>query len=65
MVTVEQHEFVQVINIGGHWICISPVGCKNGMVNEYDGMKATAITHAARMFGTTERSIKFAMQPIT
>ena len=39
-------EFVQITNIGGHWVCLSTIGCTNGRVKVYDNM-GTSPSHTA------------------
>ena len=29
-------DFIQIINIGNHWVCVSNIGCPGGVVDVYD-----------------------------
>ena len=46
-------QFVQIINTGLHWVCLSTTGCQNGLVKVYDSLgimpSATAIWNACQM----------------
>ena len=46
-------DFVQIINTGGHWVCLSTIGCANGYVKVYDSMgtspSPTAIINSCQM----------------
>ena len=53
LVTPAVTQFVQIINTGGHWVCLSTIGCANGHVKVYDGMgtspSCTAIINSCQM----------------
>ena len=53
LVTPAVTQFVQIINTGGHWVCLSTIGCANGHVKVYDGMgtspSRTAIINSCQM----------------
>lgn len=53
LVTPAVTEFVQIINTGGHWVCLSTVGCTDGHVKVYDSMgtcpSRTAIINSCQM----------------
>ena len=46
-------EFVQMINVGSHWVCLSSISCIPGVVNVFDNLyrKPNTISteHACRM----------------
>ena len=69
LLSVETHEFVQVVNCGNHWICVSTIGCATGTVTVYDSggssrpIKVSACK-TARMLGTRGSCIQFIMQPV-
>ena len=53
LVTPATSEFVQIINTGAHWVCISTLSCPPGTVKVYDSLfgkpSIKAIQHACRM----------------
>ena len=53
LVTPAVTEFVQIIKTGGHWVCLSTIGCANGYVKVYDSMgtspSRTAIINSCQM----------------
>lgn len=53
LVTPAVTEFVQIINTGGHSVCLSTVGCTDGHVKVYDSMgtspSRTAIINSCQM----------------
>ena len=46
-------EFVQLINVGSHWVCLSSISCIPGVVNVFDNLyrkpNTIATEHACRM----------------
>ena len=46
-------EFVQIINVGKHWVCISTIGCQAGIVKIFDSLyskpNSVLIDHACLM----------------
>lgn len=53
LVTPAVTQFVQIINTGGHWVCLSTIGCANGRVKVYESMgtspSRTAIINSCQM----------------
>ena len=63
LVTPAISEFVQIINIGAHWICMSTISSGPGTVNIYDTLYNTAnsvaIRHACHMLMYNGDKISF------
>ena len=61
-------EFVQIVNTGNHWICLSTISCCPGTVKIYDSLfqraSPIAIRHACRMLMHTGDSILFINEKI-
>ena len=61
-VTPATSEFVQIINNGLHWVCISTLSCPVGVVKVYDSLfgkpNIKAIQHACRMLLHRGKSVK-------
>jgi len=53
LVTPAISEFIQVINTGSHWVCLSSISCPAGVVKVYDSLygraSTKAVDHACRM----------------
>ena len=53
MVIPARSEFVQVINVGSHWVCLSTLGCHAGTVKLFDSLynkpNSVVINHACHM----------------
>ena len=63
LVTPEISEFVQIINTGSHWVCLSTISCRPGTIKIYDSLfqrvSQTAILHSCRMLMHAGDSILF------
>ena len=63
LVTPAISKFVQIINIGAHWICISAISSGPGTVKMYDTLYNTAnsvaICHACHMLMYNGDKISF------
>ena len=61
-------EFVQIVNTGNHWVCLSAVGCPPGQVNVFDSLgtvaSPVAIDHACRMLVSPEKNAKMVNQKV-
>ena len=69
LVTPEKYEFVQVINSGGHWVCLSSIGCSVGEIMLFDsGGSSTPnkriIKHSARLLFCDRQDIVIHMPPV-
>ena len=57
------HEFVQIINVGSHWVCISTIGCQAGTVKVFDSLyrkpPSILLDHACRMLVYPQDTITF------
>ena len=53
MVIPATSEFIQIVNIGAHWVCISTLRCQAGIVRVFDSLysklSSFALNHACRM----------------
>ena len=62
LVTPATSEFVQIINTGLHWVCISTLSCSIGVVKVYDSLfgkpNTKAIQHSCRMLLHRGKSVK-------
>ena len=56
-------EFIQIVNIGAHWVCISTLGCQAGIVRIFDSLyskpSSVAIDHACRMLHHPQNTVTF------
>ena len=56
-------EFLQIVNTGGHWVCLSTISCRPGNVKIYDSLfqraSPIAIRHSCRMLMHAGDSILF------
>ena len=63
MVIPARSEFIQVINIGAHWVCMSTLGCHGGIVKVFDSLyrkpNSVAINHACRMLLHPQNAVTF------
>ena len=63
LVTPEISEFVQIINTGNHWVCLSTISCRPGTIKIYDSLfqrvSQIAILHSCRMLMHAGDSILF------
>lgn len=68
MVTPAISEFVQIVNTGVHWICLSTIGCPTGFVKVYDSLgsrpSATAILTASQMLFHDGKEITVSNQKV-
>ena len=63
LVTPATSEFVQVVNTGSHWVCVSTIGCDAGTIKVFDSMfrmpKSIVIDHACRMLHHSSDTVTF------
>ena len=63
LVTPAISEFVQIINTGSHWVCLSTIATSPGTVKVYDSLyqnvSAVAIDHSCRMLLYTGSTVTF------
>ena len=56
-------EFIQIVNIGAHWVCISTLGCQAGIVRIFDSLyskpSSVAIDHACRILHHPKNTVTF------
>ena len=56
-------EFIQIVNIGAHWVCISTLGCQAGIVRIFDSLyskpSSVAIYHACRILHHPQNTVTF------
>ena len=56
-------EFIQIVNIGAHWVCISTLGCQGGIVRIFDSLyskpSSVAIDHACRILHHPQNTVTF------
>ena len=56
-------EFIQIVNIGAHWVCISTLGCQAGIVRIFDSLyskpSSVAIDHACRILHHPQNTVTF------
>ena len=68
LVTPAVTEFVQIINTGGHWVCLSTIGCANGYVKVYDSMgtspSPTAIINSCQMLFHNGKKVTVSNQKV-
>ena len=61
-------EFVQIVNTGNHWVCLSTVGCPPSQVNVFDSLgtaaNPVAIEHACRMLVSPKKNVKMVNQKV-
>ena len=61
-------EFVQIINTGNHWVCLSTISCRPGTIKVYDSLflrvSPIAIHHSCRLLMHTGGSILFTNEKI-
>ena len=57
------YEFVQIINVGGHWVCISTIGCQAGSIRVFDSLyrkpNSILLDHACRMLVCPQDTVTF------
>ena len=63
MVIPATSEFIQIVNIGAHWVCISTLGCQAGIVRIFDSLyskpSSVAIDHACRILHHPQNTVTF------
>ena len=68
LVTPAVTEFVQIINTGGHWVCLSTIGCTNGHVKVYDSMGTSpspkVITNSCQMLFYNGKKVTVSNQKV-
>ena len=68
LVTPAVTEFVQIIKTGGHWVCLSTIGCANGYVKVYDSMgtspSRTAIINSCQMLFHNGKKVAVSNQKV-
>ena len=56
-------EFVQIVNTGNHWVCLSTISCRPGTIKVYDSLfqrvSPIAIGHSCRLLMHTGGSVLF------
>ena len=61
-------EFVQIINVGKHWVCISTIGCQAGIVKIFDSLyskpNSVLIDHACRMLFFQQDTVTFCNEKV-
>ena len=61
-------EFVQIINVGKHWVCISTIGCQAGIVKIFDSLyskpNSVLIDHACRMLFFQQDTVTFCSEKV-
>ena len=61
-------EFVQIINVGKHWVCISTIGCQAGIVKIFDSLyskpNSVLIDHACRMLFYQQDTVTFCNEKV-
>ena len=57
------YEFVQVVNVGRHWACISTIGCQTGTIKVFDSLyrkpNSILLDHAFRMVVCPQDTVTF------
>ena len=68
LVTPAISEFVQIINTGSHWVCLSTIATSPGTVKVYDSLyqnvSAVAIDHSCRMLLYTGSTVTFSNERV-
>jgi len=69
LVTPVKSEFVQIINTGSHWVCLSNIGCSSGQINVFDSfrgatVKPVAIEHSCRMLNSPDSVVTMVRQKV-
>ena len=68
LITPCKSAFVQIMNTGGHWVCISTVGCPPGLIKIYDSTNTRpspkAVEHGCRMLFYPGKEITFSNQRV-
>ena len=68
LVVPAMSEFVQIVNVGSHWVCLSTLSCIPGVVKVFDSLyrKPNAITieHACRMLLHTGEEVTFVNEKV-
>ena len=63
MVIPATSEFIQIVNIGAHWVCISTLGCQAGIVRVFSSLyiklSSVAINHAYLMLHHPQNTVTF------
>ena len=61
-------EFVQIINTGNHWVCLSTISCRPGTIKVHDSLfprvSPIAIRHSCRLLMHTGGSILFSNEKV-
>ena len=61
-------EFVQIINVGSHWVCLSTISCFPGVVKVFDSLyrkpNAIAIDHVCRMLLHRGNEVTFVYEKV-
>jgi len=61
-------EFVQIINVGKHWVCISTIGCQAGIVKIFDSLyskpNSVLTDHACRMLFCQQDTVTFCNEKV-
>ena len=61
-------EFVQIINVGKHWVCISTIGCQAGIVKIFDSLyskpNSVLIDNACRMLFYQQDTVTFCNEKV-
>ena len=61
-------EFVQIINTGNHWVCLSTISCRPGTIKVHDSLfqrvSPIAIRHSCRLLMHTGGSILFTNEKV-
>ena len=56
-------EFIQIINVGRHWVCMSTIGCEDSTIRVFDSLNstpnATLIDHGCRMLLAAQDTVTF------
>lgn len=68
LVTPAISEFVQIINTGNHWVCLSTISCRPGTIKVHDSLfqriSPIAIRHSCRLLMHTGGSILFSNEKV-
>ena len=68
LVTPAASEFVQIINTGSHWVCLSAISCPTGEVKVYDSLYGSparkTVQHACRMLHYKGNIVKIRNQKV-
>ena len=68
LVTPANTEFVQIVNTGSHWVCMSSISCPMGTVKVYDSLynspSTTAVEHVCRMLHHQGEKVTVASQKV-